>query len=93
MENLDLPGFPKEDVDIKIRDNALTITAQKKTLNEESTDKYHKRERSFGSFQRSILLPVNADQESINATFNHGVLLVKIPKRRGVSAEKYITVE
>ena len=78
----DLPGFQKEDINVDIDDNYLTISAQRSTENEEKDKKgnYIRRERSYGSFSRSFdISSVKADE--ISAEYTNGVLKLTMPKR------------
>ncbi len=76
----DIPGVKKEDVDIHIENGLVTITAQKKNFHEEKTATKHHIERSYGTVKRSIRLPNNADANNASASFENGVLEVKLPK-------------
>lgn len=77
----DLPGLErKEDVQIDVHNNVLTISGtiqRNETIKEEQM---HRRERFFGRFQRSIPLPANASADQIHATYKNGVLDIHIPK-------------
>ena len=80
---MDIPGFNKEDVNIEIDDNDyLTITAEKSTSNDsEDEDKnYVRKERSYGKYQRSFYVG-DIDKDSIDATFENGILKVVMPKK------------
>src|SRR4051812_37997378 len=76
----DLPGLGEEDVSIEVRDNALTISGERKAEHERSERGWYRVERSFGSFARSLSLPDGIDPDSISASFDRGVLSVTIPK-------------
>jgi HSP20 family protein len=76
----DLPGLGEEDVSIELDDNVLTVSGERKAEHEEKKEGYHRVERSFGTFRRSLTLPDGVDAEAIAATFDKGVLEVKIPK-------------
>src|SRR3954466_10316770 len=76
----DLPGLAEEDVSIEVRDNALTISGERKAEHERSERGWYRVERSFGSFARSLSLPDGIDPDRIQASFSHGVLDVRIPK-------------
>lgn len=78
----DLPGFNKEDINIDVDDNYLTINAQRHFENDEKDEKgnYIRRERSYGSFKRSFdLTGINA--EDIHAEYTNGVLKLNLPKQ------------
>ena len=76
----DLPGLSEADVNIEVKDRVLTISGERKS-SQETTDKGYRRvERAFGSFKRSLTLPEGVDPEAVTATFENGVLEVRIPK-------------
>jgi len=76
----DLPGMSKEDVDIEVKDNVLTVSGERKAEHEDKTDGYYRIERAFGSFSRSLTLPQGIDSGAIDADFTDGVLEVRLPK-------------
>jgi HSP20 family protein len=77
---LDLPGIKKENVDINIDDNILTIKGNRELQKDVKKENYYKIESFYGSFSRSFTLPQKVDIENINAASNNGVLEVVIPK-------------
>ena len=77
---VELPGTKREDVQLEIHENVLTIHGEKKSEREEKNEKRHYVERSYGSFTRSFSLPPNTEAERIKASFKDGVLTVKVPK-------------
>jgi HSP20 family protein len=76
----DLPGVTEDDVDIEIKDNVLTVSGERKAEHEDEGEGYHRVERAFGSFSRSLTLPHGVHAEQIEAKFDNGVLEVRIPK-------------
>lgn len=76
----DLPGLSEEDVNIELEDNVLTISGQRKSEHEEHKEGFHRVERGYGSFTRSLTLPEGVNAEAIKASFDRGVLEVRIPK-------------
>ena len=76
----DLPGLGEDDVKIEVEDNVLTVSGERKAEHEQRGEGYHRLERSYGSFSRALTLPEGVDPESVHATFNRGVLEVRIPK-------------
>ena len=76
----DLPGLSEEDVNIEVEDRVLTISGERKEQHEEGKEGYHRVERSFGSFSRSLTLPQGIDPEAVTAEFDRGVLEIRIPK-------------
>ncbi len=76
------PGINKEDIDVSIENNRLTISGERreeKTIEEDERN-YYRSERLFGSFQRTFTLPEGVDAEQVNAHFKNGVLRVELPK-------------
>jgi HSP20 family protein len=76
----DLPGLAESDVNIEVQDGTLTISGERKAEHEQREKGWYRIERSFGSFNRSLTLPDGVDPDRIEASFNHGVLEVRIPK-------------
>jgi len=77
---LDLPGMDPEAVGVTFEDGSLTVTGKRDFSSEEKGETWHRIERSYGTFARSIRLPQTADPERIEATFDKGVLTVSVPK-------------
>jgi HSP20 family protein len=76
----DLPGLGDEDVKIEVEDGTLTLSGERKAEHEASEGGWYRIERAFGSFSRSLTLPEHVDASAISASFNDGVLEVRIPK-------------
>jgi HSP20 family protein len=76
----DLPGMGEEDVNIELEDSTLTISGERKTEHESSEEGYYRVERASGAFHRSLTLPKGVDPEAVTASFDRGVLEVRIPK-------------
>ena len=76
----DLPGLSEEDVNIEVEERVLTISGERKAEHTENKDGYHRVERAFGSFSRSLTLPEGVNAEAVSASFDRGVLEVQIPK-------------
>jgi HSP20 family protein len=76
----DLPDVKKDDVKITLHEGLLTIHGERKHETEEKNKKYHRVERSFGSYTRSFQLPKDVDPDKIQAQFEEGVLHVHLPK-------------
>lgn len=79
-----LPGVTAEDVEITMTGQSLTLRGEFKASDEVRRDQYLYRERRFGSFSRSIQLPVRVESERADATFTDGVLTLRIPKSEEV---------
>jgi HSP20 family protein len=80
--DVDLPGMDKNDVEISIDQNLLTISGKRKIKNSINEDDYYKLESLYGSFSRSFTLPEKVDIENIRAASEDGVFEIIIPKRR-----------
>ncbi|HEV2074660.1 MAG TPA: Hsp20/alpha crystallin family protein [Thermoleophilaceae bacterium] len=76
----DLPGLSEEDVQIEVRDDVLRLTGERKAEHEQRERGWYRVERSFGRFSRSLTLPEGVDPDAISASFDRGVLEVRIPK-------------
>jgi HSP20 family protein len=76
----ELPGFSKDDVHIELHNNRLTLRGERKHEAEVKEEQYHRRERAYGSFQRTFLLPATIDQEQVTASFKNGILELRLPK-------------
>jgi len=76
----DLPGMSENDVGIELENNVLTIAGERKTEHEQQHEGYYRLERAIGSFSRALSLPEGVDPEAVAATFDNGVLTVRIPK-------------
>jgi HSP20 family protein len=76
----DLPGISEDDVNIEVKDGVLTISGERKADQEEKGEGYHRVERAFGQFSRSVTLPDGIDPGEVTAEFADGVLQVRIPK-------------
>src|SRR5919204_18400 len=76
----DLPGMSQDDVKIEFEDGTLTVSGERRAEHESKGEGYHRVERAFGAFSRSLTLPQGVDPEAVTASFNRGVLEVSIPK-------------
>jgi HSP20 family protein len=83
-----VPGMKPNDLDVSITDNILTIKGEVKQEQDISKEKYHLRERRYGSFARSIALPAPVDLESVEATYKDGVLTLNVPKTAEAHAKR-----
>jgi len=83
----DLPGVSKDDVNVEITDDAITISGERRQEHEEKGEGYYRTERTYGSFYRQIPLPEGVSAEDAKATFNNGVLEItlKAPQRESRS--------
>jgi HSP20 family protein len=76
----EIPGMVKEDVDVNIAENTLTISGEKKKEEKVEKKDYYCLERSYGSFSRSFHLPSDVQTEKAKATFKNGILEIRLPK-------------
>ena len=101
--DIDLPGYKKEDVNAKLTDGYLVISAstssEKNEGDENATEengKYIRRERFFGSCSRSFYVGDDITEEDIKARFENGVIKISVPKKQPepeISQDKYIAIE
>jgi len=75
-----LPGVKPDDVQITVQGDTLTIRGESKAEEEKKGERWHVRERRFGSFQRSVTLPTPVDSDKAQAHYEHGVLTLTLPK-------------
>lgn len=77
---IDVPGFEPKDIHVTLREGMLTIRGEKKLEVERKDEKFYRTERTQGSFQRIVRLPVSVDGTRVQANFRNGVLTVLLPK-------------
>jgi HSP20 family protein len=88
----DLPGFEKDDIDVRITDHTLHIEAEREEATETESENYVRRERSHRATSRSITLPSEVETDGIEATYDAGVLRVTVPKAEPLSESHRIDV-
>jgi HSP20 family protein len=81
MVELMAPGMRKEDFNIELENDLLTISSEIKQENNEENGKYTKREFTFSSFRRSFTLPETVKEDDINASYQDGILKITLPKK------------
>lgn len=84
----EVPGLDPEDIDVSVADNVLTIKGEKKECREERGENYHRVERRYGTFSRSIQLPTEISVEKAEAVVRNGVLEIRLPKHEGAKAKR-----
>lgn len=84
---LDIPGVKKEDININVDNNILTIRGKKEMDKDHKDSNYYSRERFYGDFTRSMTLPSGVNTDKIDADFNNGVLIIKMPKNKATSTK------
>lgn len=77
---LDLPGVAADDIDIQVNGNVLTIKGERSDEKEEQGRTFHRTERSYGSFARSVTLPCDVVEDHVSASLDGGVLTIELPK-------------
>jgi len=87
-----LPGMKRDDITVQIENRRLNISGERKLENETKDKTFHKIESSFGSFTRAFQLPENIDQESVEATYEDGILTVTINKTKD-KVKKQISIK
>jgi HSP20 family protein len=85
---LDVPGVEPKEIDIHLNGNMLTVKGRRKEEKEEKDKMYHRVERRYGSFSRSIVLPCPVKEEAIEAKYRDGVLTITMPKTEEAKAKK-----
>lgn len=91
---MELPGMNEKDIDVSLTRNSLTIQGEKKDETEEKGSSYHRMERVYGSFTRTIPLPVEVNVDGARANYKKGVLSITIPKtEKSIKEAKRIPVK
>lgn len=90
--DLVVPGFKKENFNISLEKNTLTVKGEQKEELEEKNEKYTRREFKLGSFERSFTLPENISEEGIEAKYNEGILSISITRSEEPKKTKEIQV-
>jgi HSP20 family protein len=90
--SIDLPGMKPEEIKVEMRNGNLVISGERKEEKEEKGKTFHRIERSYGSFCRTVPLPAKVEEGKIDAKFSNGVLNVTLPKSE-VSKPKQIAVK
>ncbi len=78
---LEVPGIEEKDLDVSVEKNTLTVKGERKFEKEEKEENFHRIERRFGTFYRAFTLPSTVDTESVNASYNAGVLKLELTKK------------
>jgi HSP20 family protein len=76
----EVPGVKSEDIDIQVVGDTLTLSGERKPDEVQGDARYHRQERGYGKFARSIQLPFSVDVNRVDARFKNGVLLIKLPR-------------
>src|SRR5258706_5645676 len=78
---IEVPGIDERDIDVRIEGNTLTVSGERKFENEEKEENFRRIERHYGSFSRSFTLPSTVDTEKVEASYENGVLKIKLAKK------------
>jgi HSP20 family protein len=90
----ELPGMKKENIEVNLTDDMITVSGEKKKEEKVEKKDYYRVERSYGSFSRSFKLPKEVQSDKAKATFTDGVLEIRVPKTaEAISKEKKLTIE
>jgi HSP20 family protein len=84
----ELPGMNREDFDLSVENNVITLRGERHFEKKDDTDNYHRVERAYGAFTRSFTLPQTVSAEGANAEYRNGVLRVTLPKREEAKARR-----
>jgi HSP20 family protein len=88
---VELPGVEEKDIDVSLSGNQLTIKGEKRSEEEKKDGDegrvFHRVERSFGAFQRTMTVPFDVEPDKVSAEFRNGVLTVTLPKPEGAAGE------
>ncbi|MGZ3774088.1 MAG: Hsp20/alpha crystallin family protein [Pseudobdellovibrionaceae bacterium] len=84
----EMPGVPKENIKVEVNNNSLVVSAERKEETKKEEERKYYSEFSYGSYFRSLTLPMQVDEKKIEASYENGVLSVKIPKVEGTKAKQ-----
>lgn len=84
----ELPGMKREEFDLSVENNVITLRGERQFEKQDETDNYHRVERAYGSFTRSFTLPNTVSTEGATADYSNGVLRVTLPKRTETKARR-----
>ncbi|MBW1796157.1 MAG: Hsp20/alpha crystallin family protein [Deltaproteobacteria bacterium] len=84
----EVPGMDAKDIDISVNQNRLTLRGERKHEHEEKGENFHRVERSYGAFSRTIELPAEIDNNKVEATYKKGILKVNLPKTKESAVKK-----
>jgi HSP20 family protein len=78
---IEVPGIEEKDIDVRLQNNTLTVHGERKFEKEEKEENYRRVERQYGSFTRSFTLPNTVDSETVSASYDKGILKIKLAKK------------
>ena len=89
----EVPGLRRDDIDLSVENNTLTIKGQRRRDDSVKEDRYHRVERVYGPFSRSFTLPATVDAARISASYKDGVLTVRLPQREEARPKQIAVTE
>jgi len=84
----EIPGMEAKDIDISLKGNLLTLKGERKQESEKKEENFHRMERAYGNFSRTIQLPVEVDEEKVAAVYKKGILQINLPKTSRAAVRK-----
>ncbi len=84
----EIPGMDAKDIDVSLDGNVLTLRGERKQQKEEKEENFHRVERVYGSFFRSIQVPAEVDSSKVKASYKRGVLKITLPKVKKQESKK-----
>ena len=88
LVKVELPGIDPKDIEVSVQGDVLTIKGERKQEKEDKEEDYHRIERIYGSFCRTLRLPTIAETAKVTATYKDGVLKLEVPKKEEAKAKK-----
>jgi HSP20 family protein len=88
LVNAEIPGMEPKDIDISLSGNLLTLKGERKHEEEKKGESFHRIERSYGAFTRTVELPADVDSTKVDATYKDGVLKIRMPRTKEESVKK-----
>ncbi len=86
--SMDMPGVEKDNIEVSLQEDTLTVKGTVKKESEEKEENYIKRERTYSSFERTIRIPVKINSDKIKAVLKNGILQIHLPKAEEVKPKK-----
>lgn len=84
----DLPGMRQEDIAVELDSDVLTVSGRRERAEEQTGERFYRVERRFGAFSRSVTLPAGVEDADVKATFENGVLEVRVPKPQAAKPKR-----
>jgi HSP20 family protein len=84
----EIPGITLDQLDVSVTGRSLTVTGERAIPDEDSTVRYHRKEREAGKFRRQFTLPTDVEHDRVQAKYQHGILMIVLPKSANAKARK-----